>query len=41
MSDLVVVVGMSVVVGAVVEMEEEEDWAEEVRSLEEAGGEGE
>ena len=41
MSDLVVVVGMSAVVGAVVEMEEEEDWAEEVRSLEEVGGEGE
>ena len=37
MSDLVVVVGMSAVVGAVVEMEEEEDWAEEVHSLEEAG----
>ena len=39
MSHLVVVVGMSAAVGAVVEMEEEEDWAEEVHSLEEAGGE--
>ena len=41
MSDLVVVVVMLAVAGAVEEMEEEVDWAEEVHSLEEEVVEGE